>query len=84
MIEALREGGEASVQEMADLLGLDRRNAGHHLVVLSRAGILHRRTEGRSALYSVGDWGAVWLIHRAADSVRDATSDELSDATNDG
>lgn len=63
--------GEATVQELADLLDADRRNVSHHLATLHRAGLLSRRSEGRSAFYSIDDWSALWLIDRATESLAD-------------
>ena len=69
LLEALR-AGEASVQELADELDLDHRNASHHLVLLRRAGVVSRRSEGTASLYSISDWTLLWVV----DQMRTATS----------
>jgi DNA-binding transcriptional ArsR family regulator len=65
--------GEASVEELADRLGLPHQNASRHLVLLWREGILARRSERRKTLYRVADWGAWWVIEQVAGSLRQAS-----------
>lgn len=70
--------GEASVQELADVLGDEHRNASRGLNALYRDGVLTRRREGKRVLYSVADYTASQLISQAAESVA-AQIEELSD-----
>jgi DNA-binding transcriptional ArsR family regulator len=72
------QDGEASVQELADVLGTEHRNASRSLNALYRDGVLTRRREGKRVLYSVADYTASRLISQAAESVA-AQIEELSD-----
>ena len=65
ILELLR-GGELHGLRMADELGLPHKNVSHHLAILTRAGILGRRREGRHVFYVIEDWTALWLIEQAA------------------
>ncbi len=69
LLEVLNDG-EASVQELADHIGLPHQKASHHLALLWREGILRRRSEGRMAVYAVEDWGAWWVIAQITDSLQ--------------
>lgn len=76
---ALRDGdGETSVQDLADALDTEHRNASRAVRALHRDRILDRRREGTRVLYSVADYTACLLIDRAAESVK-AQALELSD-----
>ena len=46
-------GEELSIKDVASVFPLSRTAIVHHLAVLERAGVLHSRREGKSALYSV-------------------------------
>lgn len=65
LLELLR-GGELNGLRMADELGIPHKNVSHHLAILTRAGVLGRRREGRHILYAIEDWTALWLIEQAA------------------
>lgn len=65
LLEALN-GGEAGVQELADLVGLPHQNASHHLTLLWNAGFVCRRREGTMTLYAVADWSAWWVVQQIA------------------
>ncbi len=73
LLEALSDG-EAGVQELGDHVGLPQQNVSHHLALLWREGILTRRSEGRTTLYGIDDWGAWWVIEQIAGSFRHAHS----------
>jgi DNA-binding transcriptional ArsR family regulator len=47
--------GEASVQELTDLVGSTQQNVSKHLGVLRDAGVIRRRKVGNYAYYSVVD-----------------------------
>jgi len=72
------QGGESSVQELADVLDTEHRNASYNLNALYREGILTRRREGKQMLYGVADFTACRLLGQAAESVV-AHVEELSD-----
>jgi DNA-binding transcriptional ArsR family regulator len=57
----LLRGGERSVGEIAERLGTSQQNASKHLGVLLRAGIVDRRKEATSSLFSVADEGVYEL-----------------------
>lgn len=71
------QGGEASVQQLADALDTEHRNASYNLNALYREGILTRRREGKQMLYGVADFTACRLLGQAAESVA-AQVEELS------
>jgi ArsR family transcriptional regulator, virulence genes transcriptional regulator len=60
-------GGEASVGELADRVGIPYQNTSHHLILLRRAGILSRRKLGKANLYAIEDWSAWWVVGQIAD-----------------
>lgn len=68
LLEALA-AGEASVQELADRIGVSHQNASHHLSLLRRAGIVTRRVDGPTSIYAIEDWGAWWVIGQIAGTV---------------
>ncbi|MBA3866268.1 MAG: winged helix-turn-helix transcriptional regulator [Solirubrobacterales bacterium] len=70
LLDALR-AGEATVQELADLVGLTHQMASHHLAVLYRGGLLSRRREGAATVYAVDDWSSSWVIEQVAQSLSD-------------
>lgn len=70
LLELLRDG-ELHGLHMADELGIPHKNVSHHLAILTRAGILRRRREGRHVLYAIEDWTALWLIDQAARALAD-------------
>ncbi len=77
LLLALQEG-ESSVQELADALDTEHRNASYNLNAMYREGVLTRRREGKQVLYSLADFTACRLIGQAAESVA-AQVEELSD-----
>ena len=54
LLDQLREG-EASVLELADLIGMTQQNVSKHLGVLQRARMVARRKRGNFAYYSIAD-----------------------------
>lgn len=75
LVEALSRG-EASVQELADAIGVSHQNASHHLALLRRAGIVDRREDGPTSIYAIKDWGAWWVIQQIAGQVADQDSEQ--------
>jgi DNA-binding transcriptional ArsR family regulator len=70
---------EASVQELADALEVEHRNASRSLGELHREGILARRRDGTRRLYSIADYTTCRLVAQMAESVI-AHVEELHDA----
>jgi len=70
LMQELAGGEEASVQELADRIGVAHQNASHHLAILCRAGVLARRRVGSTAIYRVEDWSSWWVIEQVAGLVR--------------
>jgi DNA-binding transcriptional ArsR family regulator len=54
ILERLREG-EASVQEMTEMIGSSQQNLSKHLGVLYQAGIVSRRRDGNFVRYAIAD-----------------------------
>jgi DNA-binding transcriptional ArsR family regulator len=54
LLDRLR-GGEATVLELTEELGTTQQNVSKHLQVLLDAGIVDRRKQGTSAVYSIAD-----------------------------
>jgi DNA-binding transcriptional ArsR family regulator len=72
------QDGEMSVQELAEALDTEHRNASYGLNVLYREGILVRRREGKQVLYSIADYTSPRLLDQVAKSVA-AQVEELGD-----
>lgn len=53
----LLRAGEMSVTDITERLGTSQQNASKHLGVLLGAGILARRKQGNSSIYSIADAG---------------------------
>jgi DNA-binding transcriptional ArsR family regulator len=76
LVEVLA-GGEASVQELADRIGVSHQNASHHLSLLRQARIVGRRVDGPTSIYAIEDWGAWWVIQQIAGLVGDDASERV-------
>jgi DNA-binding transcriptional ArsR family regulator len=74
LVEALATGGDASVQELADRIGVSHQNASHHLSLLRQAGVVGRRIDGPTSIYALEDWGAWWVIQQLAGLVGEEPS----------
>lgn len=70
LLQELAGGEEASVQELADRIGVAHQNASHHLAILCRAGVLARRRDGSTAIYRIEDWSSWWVIQQVSGLVR--------------
>lgn len=67
ILQALNEGGEGSVQELADRLGAPHQKVSKHLAVLYGAGMVSRRRgEGTTVRYALVDWSGWWVIEQIA------------------
>lgn len=62
LLRELAGGDGATVQELADRIGVAHQNASHHLAILCRAGILTRRRDGSMTIYRIEDWSSWWVV----------------------
>lgn len=76
-------GGEASVQELADRVGIPYQNTSHHLILLRQAGILTRRKLGKANLYAIEDWSAWWMVGQIAGWMRSKQDEQDSPASSE-
>jgi DNA-binding transcriptional ArsR family regulator len=74
ILDLLRDG-ELSVHQITERLGTSQQNASQHLGVLLRAGILARRKEGTSSLYSVADEGVYELCEQVCGGLQEQLAD---------
>jgi DNA-binding transcriptional ArsR family regulator len=63
ILDLLREE-ELSVTEITERLGTSQQNASKHLGILLQAGIVARRKEGNSSIYSIADPGVYELCEQ--------------------
>ena len=68
IIDRLR-AGEAGVGEIAEALGTSQQNVSKHLQTLHAGGILARRREGNSVLYSLADQSMIEMCDRVCGSM---------------
>lgn len=68
-ILTLLEQRDATVQDITDELTTTHQNVSKHLGVLYRAGIVARRKDGHTVVYSLSDYSACQLIEKARASV---------------
>lgn len=74
----LLEKGETPVQEICDQMPSTPQNVSRHLCILHRAGLVARRRDGNSVLYSLADYSACRLLEQTLASIR-GQIDELAD-----
>ncbi len=77
ILDQLRDG-ELSVTALADRLGTSQQNVSKHLGILHQAGIVSRRKDGTSALYSVADASVYELCEQICGGLQSRLS-ELSE-----
>jgi DNA-binding transcriptional ArsR family regulator len=70
VVRAIHDGGECSVQEVADASGTSVANASQHLARLRDNGIVQRRRVGKSVRYSIADPTIETLCATVCESVR--------------
>jgi len=70
IIDRLR-GGEAGVGEIAEGLGTSQQNVSKHLQSLHAGGILARRRQGNSVLYSLADQSMIEMCDRVCGSMEE-------------
>jgi len=63
ILDSLREQ-ELTVTEITEQLGTSQQNASKHLGTLLRAGIVARRKDGNSSVYSIADRGVYELCEQ--------------------
>jgi DNA-binding transcriptional ArsR family regulator len=68
LLDRLRDG-EATVQELAGLIGTSEQNVSKHLRLLAATGIVTRRKAGNFAYYSVADDGVYALCQHVCGSL---------------
>ena len=74
LLDCLREG-EASVQELTDMLGTTQQNVSKHLGVLHGAGVVSRRREGTRTLYAIQDDSVFELCETVCGGLRRQVAD---------
>ena len=68
LVEQLR-AGQATPQELADMLGLTQQNVSKHLQVLHRSGVVTRRPDGANVFYALADESTPKLLDDVLASV---------------
>jgi DNA-binding transcriptional ArsR family regulator len=69
LLDRLREG-EATVQELTEVIGSTQQNVSKHLGVLRQAGIVRRRRDGSYTHYWIADPGVFALCEDVCGSLR--------------
>jgi DNA-binding transcriptional ArsR family regulator len=77
LLDQLRDG-ELSVTALSERLETSQQNVSKHLGILLQAGIVGRRKEGTSSLYSVADEGVFELCEQICGGLQDRLA-ELSE-----
>ncbi|HXY79994.1 MAG TPA: metalloregulator ArsR/SmtB family transcription factor [Gaiellaceae bacterium] len=71
LLDRLRDGGEATVTDLADAVGASQQNVSKHLVLLADAGILARRKEGTHVHYRIAEEGVFALCEQVCGSLQE-------------
>jgi ArsR family transcriptional regulator len=66
MIDRLAEVGSGTPNELADYFGVSQQNVSKHLKTLTQAGLIKRRQDGSSAIYSLRDAAVTMIVDEAA------------------
>jgi DNA-binding transcriptional ArsR family regulator len=69
ILDLLRED-ELTVTEITEALGASQQNASKHLGVLLQAGIVARRKDGNSSIYSIVDSGVYELCEQVCGGLK--------------
>jgi DNA-binding transcriptional ArsR family regulator len=75
ILDYLRGTEEASVGEIADVIGASQQNVSKHLAALFIEGFVSRRKRGTSSLYRVSDPG----VHELCEGVSAGIESQLSE-----
>ena len=74
-LSEIGQGGPSTATELAKAAGMSRQNAGKHLAVLVKAGLVERKRVGRRIVYSVAARGlfatVAWLGEIGCSMLRD-------------
>jgi len=70
LLDALRDRGEASVRELAELLGAGQANVSKHLGILQQQAIVARRKDGTRAIYRIADPSVLALCEEVCGGIR--------------
>lgn len=74
ILDLLRER-ELTVTQITEALGTSQQNASKHLGLLAQAGILARRKQGNSSIYSVADSGVYELCEQVCGGLQQQIAD---------
>jgi DNA-binding transcriptional ArsR family regulator len=69
ILDTLRDGDEASVSELSDVLETSQQNMSRHLAALQAAGYVARRKEKTSSLYRISDPAVLELCERVCSGI---------------
>jgi DNA-binding transcriptional ArsR family regulator len=75
ILDLLRNRDEASVGEIAELIGGSQQNVSKHLSALLAEGFVARRKQGTSSLYRIADPG----VHEICDGVSAGIANQLAE-----
>jgi ArsR family transcriptional regulator len=74
ILDLLRRQDEASVGEIAELVGGSQQNVSKHLGALHAEGFVARRKQGTSAMYRIADPG----VHQICDGISAGIESQLA------
>lgn len=69
ILDTLRDGDEASVSELSDVLETSQQNMSRHLAALQASGYVARRKEKTSSLYRISDPAVLELCERVCSGI---------------
>jgi len=69
LLDALRDG-PATVGELQERIGSSQQNVSKHLGILHRAGLVSRRKEGTSSVYTIADESVFALCEQVCGGVQ--------------
>lgn len=75
ILDILRSRDEASVGELAELVGSSQQNASKHLSALLAEGFVSRRKRGTSSIYRIADPG----VHQICDGISAGIETQLAE-----
>lgn len=78
LLLTLLERDETPLRKICDQMPSTPQNISRHLCILHRAGLVARRRDGNSVLYSLADYSACRLLEQTLASIR-GQIDELAD-----
>jgi ArsR family transcriptional regulator len=78
LLSLLRSRDSSNVQELADRMSSTPQNVSRHLNILYRAGIVARKREGMSVLYSLADYSTCLLLEKVLEGIS-GQIEELAD-----